>query len=327
MHFKGHPNIKISPKIPSDGPSILEAYSIVTPTSELTTLDHTEPSGDIKDKPLCKSSKLKQLKEDVLDGIDRILKFYESHSNISNGRIDTIVGLTALREFCRKIVEVIKTSTKSWKSANIVNQRAMNVSKVGHEPEYMWGSIKEGCLSALIVNCEMPHVCEKTLGAETPESQYFLAHQLMYRILMNQMSDCFPKKNFINEEVNHQLCAKMYREAELVDKLNYPEIHRHLFGEYVGFCGFMGYPNFLREDWLESLLSWQSRSEYGCFTYNLSPESSYEFKESYFLERLSTPSEIEKGILPKETCAFPTTTVGLLTLAIHWDYMEENCQS
>ncbi|CAL8128934.1 unnamed protein product [Orchesella dallaii] len=354
----------IRPKVPSNRPSILEAYSLVTTNSEIPRLDYDATTEDLEEKSLCKSSKLQYLQEKVLDGIERTLKFYDAHSNVTDRRLETIVGLIALKvvdskygmrfqrnypinqwlaqvctgveetndsvdgETCRKMVEVVKTRTVSWKSAKIVQHYAKGLPAVGHEKEYLWGSLKDGCLAALMINCEIPFVCDKTIGAQAAGSQYFLTHQFLYRILVNHMTHCIPQKTFLNEEVNHhQFCAKMYREAELVSRLNYPQIHRHLFNEYVGFCGYMGYPNFFREDWLENILTWQSRSEYGCFSYTPNAENVFPILNSMLLERQPTASEREKGILPNEKCGLPSTTVGLLSLAMHWDYMEENCKS
>lgn len=84
----------------------------------------------------------------------------------------------------------------------------------------------------------------------------------------------------------------------------------------------MGYTNFFRIDWLEKILSWQSKSDSGCFTKD--PEYPIGVLSSDMgFKRRATKRELEKGIEPKEKCLSHFTVVSLIALSAHWDYLKD----
>ncbi|ODM93890.1 hypothetical protein Ocin01_12793 [Orchesella cincta] len=291
--------------------------------------------------------------------IESSLKFYQSHMDLLPPSSDDSLGLAFLKvvddkhggrfqasyplsewmvKFCNKTLEDEKEScmkitkgwtqhkTHPWKSTKVLRGIEPKIELVGTEKEYLWGKLNGECQSALIFKCEVPYLCNITLYDPVPKSMYFLTHQLLQRILTEQ-SNCESAKKLLNEEVNDQLCSKMYHEARLISKLDYPFILRDVFAEYVGFCGYMGYPNFFREDWLKAILSWQSQSEYGCFTDN-NYRGEFITSDAPIVRR-QTKDELRQCLSPdskEELCLPHFTSVSFSALAVSWDYMEENCK-
>lgn len=83
----------------------------------------------------------------------------------------------------------------------------------------------------------------------------------------------------------------------------------------------MGYTNFLREDWLDKILSWQSKSESGCFIEGpLYPVGM--LSTDMGINRRATKMEVEQGVeVTNEKCLPHLTTVSLMTLTAYWDYL------
>lgn len=89
----------------------------------------------------------------------------------------------------------------------------------------------------------------------------------------------------------------------------------------VGFCGYLGYTNFLRGDWLQRILSWQSESESGCFVEDpLTPVGLISTDMGF--SRKATRKELEQGISqPNEKCLPHLTAVSLTAVTAFWDYL------
>lgn len=63
------------------------------------------------------------------------------------------------------------------------------------------------------------------------------------------------------------VCSAVFVETNFIArKMNYLAAFRDLFMEQIFFCGFLGFSEFLRKDYLTTIMSWQSSS--GCFLYN-----------------------------------------------------------
>lgn len=82
-----------------------------------------------------------------------------------------------------------------------------------------------------------------------------------------------------------------------------------------------GYSNFLREDWLEKILSWQSKSDYGCFVNEpLFPLGIVSTDIGF--QRQATTEELQQGVVQsKEKCLPHFTSVSLTALSVYWDYL------
>lgn len=82
----------------------------------------------------------------------------------------------------------------------------------------------------------------------------------------------------------------------------------------------MGYTNFLREDWLDRILSWQSKSDSGCFIQDPSYPAGVLSTDVPF-KRRATQNELFEGVQPNEKCLPHLTAVGLTALSVYWDYL------
>lgn len=133
-------------------------------------------------------------------------------------------------ESCKALTGLWKSRPGHWKSPSIINEYSKKYESIGKEKEVIWGRLNGECQLALLTRCEVPYVCERTLFDPTPRSQYMLTHQLLQRTLA-ELGTCSSTKDMIDQEVNHHMCAKIYKEAQLISKLNTPEILRDLFAE------------------------------------------------------------------------------------------------
>ncbi|CAL8091974.1 unnamed protein product [Orchesella dallaii] len=294
----------------------------------------------------------KLIKQLVIESIQRSLKFYESHLNELID-LHSVFGLMMLKavddvhgqriqkqfpiqkwasqlcsknsfgqkEFCTRVANLWKSSRSNWKPFEVVYKLAKQFENIGNEKEVFWGPVTVDCQEALLLRCDVPYVCERTLFDPVPRSQYHLTHQLLQRIFAERF-ECEAASSLLDEKINDQLCAKMYREADFVAKLNYPEILRDLFTEYVALCGFKRYPNFFREDWLLNIISWQSQSDYGCFIREKEPKATIVEPP---IMRKPTPEELKDGVNPDEACLSHFTATSLSALAVGWGYFEERC--
>lgn len=92
----------------------------------------------------------------------------------------------------------------------------------------------------------------------------------------------------------------------------------------VGFCGYLGYTNFLRVDWLQRILSWQSESDSGCYIKD--PHSPVGLLSTDMgFRREATKKELQHGIeQPNEKCLPHLTAVALTAVTAYWDYLMDS---
>lgn len=88
----------------------------------------------------------------------------------------------------------------------------------------------------------------------------------------------------------------------------------------VGLCGYMRYPNFLREDWLNRILSWQSKSEVGCFLKSAHYPANV-ISSDVGIKRQASSKEQALGDQPTEMCLPHFTATSLLALSTYFDYL------
>ncbi|CAL8068294.1 unnamed protein product [Orchesella dallaii] len=349
---------QIDKRFYSDGLSITELYYIEK--GENWTSDPLQQETDVENQlPICLSKGFSLYKQKTTKAIEKVLQFYATHEDVVLREARDLAGLSILKavedKYARKFQTVPEISTwlqrtcnqvapkekefcfktttiwnyhhkgNNWKSANIIDKiRSSSVAPIGQEKEYTVSVLNGHCQVALLTACQVPHVCEKTLYDPVPRSQYYLAHQILQRIFTEQ-SDCPEAKQFLSEEINDQLCSKMYQEAQLISEMGYPQALRDIFVEHVALCGFLRYPNFFREDWIKNIVSWQSESEYGCFVHDKGYLQRFWTSDAPITRR-SSPEEKRKGLMPDEECLPHLTVYALSALAMSWDYMEENCE-
>lgn len=91
----------------------------------------------------------------------------------------------------------------------------------------------------------------------------------------------------------------------------------------VGLCGYMGYSNFLREDWLNRILSWQSKSDSGCFVRSADTPMDI-FSSDFGIKRKATSEEVVNGVHANEECLPHFTATSLLALSAYYDYLADS---
>jgi hypothetical protein len=86
----------------------------------------------------------------------------------------------------------------------------------------------------------------------------------------------------------------------------------------VGFCGLLGYPNFMRQDWLREILSFQTTSNSGCI-----PDLYGEGKNTDSV--VFADVKMDDGKIGQEACLVHLTSVSLMALSLNLRYMVDAC--
>ncbi|GAB1602166.1 UPF0764 protein C16orf89 homolog [Argonauta hians] len=157
-------------------------------------------------------------------------------------------------------------------------------------------------------------------------SGYFLSHQLLYFMCI-QKTECSGHAGFDEfrerptvSDVERQLCSRMYSNAKFMARRGYVEIYlQDLFAEHNLLCGPQGFLNFIRDDWIKMLMSWQS--PIGCFTDNDMEGSLYNTRSAPTMRKLMVERTMKNGCLShKSGLGYGVLTVylnGLLRKQVH----------
>ena len=106
-----------------------------------------------------------------------------------------------------------------------------------------------------------------SLVTSTLTKDYRLTHQLLW-FLTAKMLGCIDHRNLskiANQNLKYleeRFCTNIYYDAQTNFELN---DNQDLFLEQILLCSIIGYEQFLRLDWLQTILSWQHMN-YGCFS-------------------------------------------------------------
>ncbi|UJR16605.1 hypothetical protein I4U23_003505 [Adineta vaga] len=114
--------------------------------------------------------------------------------------------------------------------------------------------------------CSISDLCwnKMTIGMT---KNYRLTHQLLWALIAKNLH-CNNTQLFSNQsEKNHPylenfFCANIYEDANF-NLINH--INQDLFLEQLLLCSTLGYEEFLRFDWLDTILTWQ-HPKYACFS-------------------------------------------------------------
>ena len=113
--------------------------------------------------------------------------------------------------------------------------------------------------------CFVTHDCW-SLMTKPSSTDYRLTHQLLWFLVAKNIG-CIDNRT-ISEVANKHLqyledryCTNIYHDAQTNFDINDNE---DLFLEQILLCSIIGYEEFLRFDWFQTILTWQS-SQYGCF--------------------------------------------------------------
>lgn len=124
------------------------------------------------------------------------------------------------------------------------------------------GKQSDECLMEIFNGCKISNMCQTIEDPWTKSLGYSLTHKLLFH-LMNHITchaDNFPA-------IKTKICANVFAETQyLVDKtLFIPEL-KDLLMEQMFLCTHVGYGEFLNNNWIRQIISWQLDS--GCFSYD-----------------------------------------------------------
>ncbi|OXA61336.1 hypothetical protein Fcan01_01077 [Folsomia candida] len=215
-------------------------------------------------------------------------------------------------------------SFSNWASLDVLHQKSLATPKIGEDLDGIWPSLNGYCFAALVTQCDVPYPCRRTILNPEPQSQYMLAHQALFLVFANQKSCQLKHPDYFrNSEHNLETyCSKMLKEAEFLADHKYPTWGRDLFSEYVFICSLAGYPNFLRNDWINEILTWQSKSDFGCF---LNPDFLRYFPTETGIPRKATVREQINGVNPEEICLSHFSSTSLAALAVKLGWLHDHC--
>ncbi|CAF2418497.1 unnamed protein product [Rotaria sp. Silwood2] len=141
---------------------------------------------------------------------------------------------------------------------------------------------------------------------------YRLTHQLLWFLVAKNVG-CIDNRlisNIANKNLKYledRYCSNIYQDAEINIK---DDSNQDLFLEELLLCSIIGYEEFLRFDWFNTILTWQD-SEYGCFPRTLDTiESNSKMKRHLLIEQnmvhgcLSHQSGLAAGLLATYARAF-----------------------
>ncbi|XP_054720294.1 UPF0764 protein C16orf89 homolog [Uloborus diversus] len=131
-------------------------------------------------------------------------------------------------------------------------------------------SFSDVCLKEIYLpekdHCKISNECTAYM-TKHHQTGYILTHQVLYHQLVqkihNSKSKCLSRLNYMNSDFEVSLCTNVLRDANETASSGYPLSHRDLFMEQIGLCGYWGFRDFYKQEWLTEILSWQHSS--GCY--------------------------------------------------------------
>ncbi|KAK7485388.1 hypothetical protein BaRGS_00023336, partial [Batillaria attramentaria] len=118
-----------------------------------------------------------------------------------------------------------------------------------------------------IEKCNVTKACWDMMTQEG-RARYSVTHQTLYFIMMQKtgcVEDVERQVGVKIEDIEDRMCGSIYNEARKeAEGERVEEMTQDLFLEQVLVCGCLGYEDFLRRDWIEMVLRWQTGT--GCFT-------------------------------------------------------------
>lgn len=142
------------------------------------------------------------------------------------------------------------------------------------------GFSSDYCLAKVFNDCRSNEVCRKIEDVEESSFGYPQTHKFELKIsfyypntinffifrLLYHLLDHVTCKSHKIAEIS-RICSRIYHESVFISSKTslVPEL-KDLFMEQIFLCSFAGFGEFLNNDWIEKILSWQKRS--GCFSYD-----------------------------------------------------------
>lgn len=137
------------------------------------------------------------------------------------------------------------------------------------------------CLAKIFNDCRSNDVCRKIEDVEESSFGYPQTHKFELKILpchLNAINFCIFRllyhqvlhvtcKSQNIAEISQKICSRIYHESVFISNKTslLPEL-KDLFMEQIFLCAFAGFGEFVNNNWIEQILSWQKRS--GCFSYD-----------------------------------------------------------
>jgi len=212
----------------------------------------------------------------------------------------------------------------SEKGANIsVTNSTTEMESMETQEENMSEATSDKCTSGIFQRCSVTDECAKFF-MENLYSKYSLTHQLFFFLFAKQ-KNCFENENFKKKmggrdptKFMHKMCKKIWKEANVIEESNFPTFYKDLFVEQITVCSLVGYTQFLKLSWLDTILSWQSDVDCYLEPYHLPTE-----KISGRSRRVKRSDNLV--LMGEERCSVHFTTVALCSMAMHLRYFGDTC--
>lgn len=129
------------------------------------------------------------------------------------------------------------------------------------------GLQSDQCINELFKSCKTSYFCRRVENAEIPSFGYSATHKLLYHLIRHH--EC---RNTDFYEISQKLCSRIHFEMMFTSAYLDFEF-KDLFMEQLFLCTFVGFDDFMRNDWISKVLKWQLNS--GCFSYDTSSCSTH----------------------------------------------------
>ncbi|CRL06077.1 CLUMA_CG019285, isoform A [Clunio marinus] len=124
------------------------------------------------------------------------------------------------------------------------------------------GDQSDACLLETLKGCAISNECRRIENYRRKSFNYSLTHKLIFHLFNHLICKA---DNFDN--ISHKLCSDIYQELNfMVDKVSDVRELKDLMMEQIFLCGFSGFNDFLKNDWIKSIIMWQFNL--GCFSYD-----------------------------------------------------------
>ncbi|XP_043463011.1 UPF0764 protein C16orf89 homolog isoform X2 [Leptopilina heterotoma] len=110
--------------------------------------------------------------------------------------------------------------------------------------------------------CEIADDCEAMLLEDDDPQGYSTTHRLLL-LMIAKAFNCKELKTVSSDELVPKYCSSILQNLKSLDALGFPSTSLDLAMEEVLLCGTQGYLEFLHNQWLNNILSWQKPS--GCY--------------------------------------------------------------
>ncbi|XP_043855217.1 UPF0764 protein C16orf89 homolog [Dromiciops gliroides] len=175
-----------------------------------------------------------------------------------------IVDFKYLKEFQETLQPDFWKIPLSWSHTN----SSMMYSKVNNTDHFLT-NISDSCMTLLLGSkeenrqpCQVTDLCNKMMTA-TKQNAADLIKQLSY-FQIAQMKKCSDGLFLRSKHYMDVFCTNMMELNLRIEKNGFSFQNRSLFMTNIMLCGFSGYSDFYKIQWIKMILNWQNSKE-GCY--------------------------------------------------------------